>query len=314
MESLEIRDDDGDAFTLEVSDSGAAVCMQADVEVVNIGSTGARAMVDWLTERFGLTRELTAIGMDPGLEIAVETETGKSRTVRWYGPDVPGELIKLAEIALRVPQGPAGPTLAERLRHEASPESLAILRQLTGTLGCERVDELPARVQGLVQELDNLAQDIARMAGVEIGPNGANLRVLLEKIQEKHRTALANTKRDQESVVREAQRKLRLQAQQHDEFRRSVPAQIEQAMAIERNARAAVQVELEKVRDARDRALREVETLKIQRQNAEEAEASAHAKLELACAALISIATMDGVGPGAQRVINDAMNATAPGA
>jgi hypothetical protein len=215
---------------------------------------------------------MQAIGMDPGLEIAVETETGKSRTVRWYGPDVPGELIKLAEIAL-VPGGVrAMENLGEALRATAGgrpePESLAILRQLMGTLGAGRVSELPARVQGLMRELDNLGQDIASMAGVEIGSDGANLRALLEKIRTKHREALANQMAGAQATLNKAiaehRAQVTRQAVQHDEFRRSVPAQIEQAMAIERNARAAVQVELdvlrkthESVRAARDRAQRE---------------------------------------------------------
>ncbi len=249
MENLEITDDDGDSFKLRPNDDHALL-NAGQPAGVRLREADAHQVIAWLKAFFKLSEQEQVTA--PELVIDVETETGKSRSVRWLGPDVPGELIKLAEIALRVPQGPAGPTLAERLRQEASPGSLAILRQVMGSLGCERVTELPERVQGLVQELDNLAGDIAQMAGVEIGPDGANLRALLEKAQGKHRAAIANTLTEAErkhAAARTAyEREIQKKINQHHAFRETVPAQIEAAMSQERNARAAVQAELESVR------------------------------------------------------------------
>jgi hypothetical protein len=323
MDELRIKDSYGDSFVLSDVDGGAYL-LQASESGVVVVEPDAHAMVDWLRERFGLAQELEAIGEPaPGLAIDVETETGKTRSVRWYGPDMPGELIKLAEIALRVaPETTAhdckylhmvtdlleimhgagvrstSASLVEDVRELArrvsrpapapAPGELAALRQVMGTLGCERVSEAPERVQGLVQELDSLAQDISRMAGVEIGPDGANLRALLDKIQARHREAIANT-------LTEAERKhhafctyrqrLQRQATAHDEFRRSVPMQIESALSTERNARAAVQAELDAVRkqgmETRRQLVAEQRAVKLQRELLESiAEATVRAGVE----------------------------------
>lgn len=385
MEDLEIRDDDGDKVTLSEDHGGATIETSSDSGLVNIGSTGARAMVDWLRERFGLSQELTAqaTGMGPGLELAVETETGKSRTVRWYGPDVPGELIKLAEIAMRLTEDQRGPIdltratrfeltseahackylemvvdvleilrgtgvgttsgtmvadvrgLAERAaqgqlnghwlaeisqlvgdpnpvkgvralvemsedrrltlenigigvrelgllavnvgtveevralvdayrslrRHGAAstgasrPVALNVLRQLMGALGVERELDLPDRVLGLVREVDALANELAGWAGVNIPSDGINLLGLIAKIKDRHREALANQMAGAQTTLDKARRDhrqaMQVQATQHDEFRRTVPMQIESAMSTERNARAAVQAELDKATEER---------------------------------------------------------------
>jgi hypothetical protein len=196
MDELRIEDADGDGFTLSEAPDSAAWLETLESSVVRLLHMDAVRMVAWLQEHFGLTRP---IGMDPGLEVNVETETGKTRSVRWYGPDVPGELIKLAEVALRVYD--RGADLSGRPA-SSDPGSLAILRQLMGTLGCERISELPVRVQGLVRELDILAGQIASMAGVTIGPNGVDLPALLDKIKEKHREAITNLEKSHQQLAR----------------------------------------------------------------------------------------------------------------
>lgn len=329
MEDLEIRDDDGDKVTLSEDSVGATIETSSDSGLVNIGSTGARAMVDWLQERFELTRELTAIGMDSGLELAVETETGKSRTVRWYGPDVPGELIKLAGIAMRLTEDQRRPIdLTRATRFELTSEAHAckylemvvdvlevlrgtgvkttsgtmvadvralaeraaqgqlnghwlaeisqlvrdpnpvngvralveksdqrVLRQLMGALGVERVLDLPDRVLGLVREVDALANELAGWAGVNIPSDGINLLGLIAKIKDRHRKALANQMAGAQATLNQAvarhRQAMQVQATQHDEFRRTVPMQIENALSTERNARAAVQAELDKATEER---------------------------------------------------------------
>jgi hypothetical protein len=239
MEDLRIEDGDGDAFTLSEIDGGAYLASD-ESGVTKIQHTDGVRLVAWLSERFGLT----AIGMDPGLEVNVETETGKTRSVRWYGPDVPAELLKVAAYALCVHDH--GAELAAALRTgRPEPESLAILRQLMSTLGCERPSVLPARVQGLMQDLDNLAEDIAQMAGVTIGPDGANLRALLDKIKLRHHEAITNLEKSHQRALDAARNDCRRQAREHHTFRESVPMQIEQALSTERNARAAVRAELD---------------------------------------------------------------------
>lgn len=228
MDSLSISDSDGDRFRLEARD-GVAVAEINDSYGMLIGSDGAQAIVDWLTEHFGLTRELTAlVGMDPGLEINVETETGKTRMVRWYGPDVPAQLVKLAEVALRVYDRGADVTPDEA---RPEPKSLAVLRQVMATLGLERVDGIPARVEKLTGEINAVAAALASASGTTIGPDGVSLPSLVLKLRQQHGLEIARLK----AVHYDTLQQTRAEHASHEQG----------LLARERDVRAAVQVELD---------------------------------------------------------------------
>lgn len=266
MDHLTLQDDDGDELSLgrrEANDRDA-VLIKTPSRGVNVGEHNARALVDWLTEQFGLTRELTAQAVDAGLEISVETETGKTRTVRWYGPDVPGELVRLSEVALRVYDRGADATpdqdatlmlghinmMVEELglhgvhagtftpvervrvltqafkdlRREAAaarqtpPAELAILRQLCVMLGLERAADIPARVEKLTAEINGVAAALTAASHLAIGPDGIDLVELVRAMERRHAAGID-----------------KLKLAKYDEVRQ---------------ARAAVQAQLDRMRDA----------------------------------------------------------------
>jgi hypothetical protein len=265
MENLKIEDVDGDSFTLEESGGEAAVVMGA-ASVANISETDAHKVIAWLKACFGLSEQLEALAAVPELVIDVDNGTGRTRSVRWSGPDVPGELIRLAEIAITGAAPTAG-ELERRLREVsvrvdagagasfAGKLELAILRQLMATLGCERGADLPTRAGELLQELNNV-------------------RAVLAESQEKHRAALANVHAEWErkhasarsAYEREIQRKIteRVRAEE------SIPARIEQALSREREVRAAVQADLDSARHQHREAIRQLR-LAVEQAQAQEA-------------------------------------------
>lgn len=279
----DLRWTDSDGVEIDFAydpDHGVAVVDINSRDGCYLGEQNARALVDWLAEHFGLTHELTAvpIGVDPGLEITVETETGKTRTVRWYGPDVPGELVRLSEIALRVrPQvtpdedatlmlghinmmvrelGLRGvhldafaPVESVRilvdayrtLRREAAgprpvPQELTILRQLCVMLGLERVADIPTRVEKLIAEVNAVAGALADATGTTIGPDGVSLPGLVKGLRQRHALEISKLKAGHYDAIRRAE----------EEYSRRE----QEALAKERDVRAAVQVELDRAREA----------------------------------------------------------------
>lgn len=321
MDDLRIEDSDGDAFRLTEAAAGRAV-LESD-DAVNIAHTDAVRMIDWLRERFGLEQELTAIGLDPGLEIAVETETGKTRNVRWYGSDVPAALVELAGIALRVYDRGADPAPIVRIGvttgiHECGylttvTDLLEVMqgtgvRSTSGTLvndvrdlvNLQQRGEVPIRqnARGLLQELgvdtfrealdrvkaehgrtDKATTVLLALLGREPSDEGHDLVDLIAAVKAKHHAALTNQMAGAQTTLNQAvashRSVLQRQATQHDEFRRSVPMQIESALSTERNARAAVQAELDEKRK---------ENLQLRRQfnDSEERGRAAREALELA--------------------------------
>lgn len=306
MENLEIRDDDGDRFTLSETDEGAMIEMGP--EAVAIGQTGAQALVDWLHARFQFGQELAAAAYGaPGLSIDVETETGKNRSVRWYGPDMPAALLELAGLAL-IPIGPrrvadlarqfqrqadilvqpdglrateglysnivAGISL---LLHEIDPESAGVpvatrvkqlvnrlkaaetsvgfkgVRDLLLELNADTPEEALRRVREDHSQIDAVATQMLQTLGPRTeAASPRDLRQLFDQLLARHREALANQMSGAQATLNKARADHRAVVQrlttEHARFRDDVPNMIEKAMGTERNARAAVQVDLDNMR------------------------------------------------------------------
>lgn len=140
MDELRIEDEDHDGFTL-MAGAGRSVNLEVheNTETVRIHEDGARAMVAWLQERFGLATERVS-GFQQSVTLTVPGIAGGStREVAWMGDGgAPEWLRKLAEIALTGSYTPAGVSREDYDRMRAESETnYTALRQLIEMIGAD---------------------------------------------------------------------------------------------------------------------------------------------------------------------------------